>query len=112
VTFTAHVTATSGREAAGQVRFFEGATQLGQGNLNASGDATFSGDLPVGDHPITRCAGANVRGSGTRNQTVNTVPTFRRPRRTIFILYARGHAALGKAVAACSERRRRTDESS
>ena len=80
VTFTAHVTATSGTGSpTGQVKFFEGATQLGQGNLNASGDATFSkNDLPVGDHTITAVyqGSATFEGSTSNpvTQTVNTVP--------------------------------------
>ncbi len=61
------------------MKFFEGATQLGQGNLNASGDATFAkNDLPVGDHAITAVYQGSPTFEGSTcspvTQTVNAVP--------------------------------------
>ncbi len=63
VTFTAHVTATSGTgNPSGQVRFFDGATQIGQDNVGGSGNASIQVDnLTVGSHSIT----ATYQGSTT-----------------------------------------------
>jgi VCBS repeat-containing protein len=63
VTFTAHVTATSGTgNPSGQVRFFDGATQIGQDNLTGAGNAsTHLTSLAVGSHSIT----AVYQGSST-----------------------------------------------
>ena len=63
VTFTAHVTATSGSgNTGGAVRFFDGATQIGQDNLNGSGNASIQvNNLTGGSHSIT----ATYQGSTT-----------------------------------------------
>ena len=63
VTFTAHVTATSGTgNPSGQVRFFDGATQIGQDNLSGAGNASIKvNNLTVGSHSIT----AAYQGSTT-----------------------------------------------
>jgi hypothetical protein len=55
VTFTAHVTATSGSgNPGGAVRFFDGATQIGQDNLNGAGNAAIQvNNLVAGSHSIT-----------------------------------------------------------
>jgi hypothetical protein len=55
VTFTGHVAATSGSgNPTGQVRFFDGATQIGQDNLGGAGNASIKvNDLTVGSHSIT-----------------------------------------------------------
>jgi hypothetical protein len=55
VTFTAHVTATSGTgNPNGQVRFFDGATQIGQDNVSGAGSASIQlNSLNVGSHSIT-----------------------------------------------------------
>jgi hypothetical protein len=63
VTFTAHVTATSGTgNPNGPVRFFDGATQIGQDNLTGAGNASIQlSNLSVGSHTIT----AVYQGSST-----------------------------------------------
>jgi hypothetical protein len=55
VTFTAHVTATSGTgNPTGQVRFFDGPTQIGQDNVTGGGNASIQlNSLNVGSHSIT-----------------------------------------------------------
>jgi hypothetical protein len=55
VTFSAHVTATSGSgNPGGTVRFFDGATQIGQDNLSGGGNASIQlNSLTVGSHSIT-----------------------------------------------------------
>jgi Bacterial Ig-like domain (group 3)/Bacterial Ig domain len=55
VTFTAHVTATSGSGSpSGTVRFFDGVTQIGQSALNGAGNAALTlNSLAVGSHSIT-----------------------------------------------------------
>ncbi len=55
VTFSAHVTATSGTgNPNGQVRFFDGASQIGQDNVNGSGNASIQvNNLTVGSHSVT-----------------------------------------------------------
>jgi VCBS repeat-containing protein len=80
VTFTAHVAPTSGTGSpSGAVKFFDGVTELGQSNLNGSGNASFTENgLTEGSHSIT----AAYQGSGsfagstsnTVTQTVNPVP--------------------------------------
>jgi hypothetical protein len=73
VTFTAHVTAVSGGGSpTGQVRFFDGATQIGQNNLNGGGNASISTtSLTVGSHPIT----AVYQGSSTFGVSTSSVVT-------------------------------------
>jgi hypothetical protein len=63
VTFTAHVAATSGSgNPGGAVHFFDGATQIGQDNLNGSGNAAIQvNNLAAGSHSIT----ATYQGSAT-----------------------------------------------
>ena len=62
VTFTAQVTATSGTgNPSGQVRFFDGSTQIGQDNVNGSGSASIDLALAEGSHSIT----ASYQGSST-----------------------------------------------
>ena len=63
VTFTAHVTATSGTgNPNGQVRFFDGAAQIGQDNVGGGGNASIQvNNLTVGSHSIT----ATYQGSTT-----------------------------------------------
>jgi hypothetical protein len=55
VTFTAHVAASSGTgNPSGQVRFFDGATQIGQDNLSGAGNASIQvNNLTVGSHSVT-----------------------------------------------------------
>jgi Big-like domain-containing protein len=55
VTFTAHVAASSGTgNPSGQVRFFDGATQIGQDNLGGGGNASIQvNNLTVSSHSIT-----------------------------------------------------------
>ena len=55
VSFTAHVTATSGTgNPSGQVRFFDGGTQIGQDNVTGAGNASIQlNNLNVGSHSIT-----------------------------------------------------------
>jgi hypothetical protein len=55
VTFSAHVTATSGSgNPSGQVRFFDGTTQIGQDNVSGAGDASVQvNSLTVGSHSVT-----------------------------------------------------------
>jgi hypothetical protein len=73
VTFTAHVAAVSGSgNPGGQVRFFDGATQIGQDNLNAGGDATLATTaLAAGSHSIT----AAYQGSSTFAVSTSSVLT-------------------------------------
>ena len=63
VTFTAHVAATSGSgNPGGAVHFFDGATEIGQDNLNGSGNAAIQvNNLAAGSHSIT----ATYQGSAT-----------------------------------------------
>ena len=64
VTFTAHVTATSGTGSLGNgpVLFFDGVTQIGQDNLTGAGNASIQvNSLTVGSHSIT----ARYPGSAT-----------------------------------------------
>jgi len=77
VTFTATVT---GAGATGTVVFFDGATSLGSGTLNASGQATLSTSaLVAGTHSITAAyqgdATFEPSTSPVLTQTVNGVPT-------------------------------------
>jgi hypothetical protein len=61
VLFTATVTPTPSGSLLGTVSFFDGATLVGTGNLNASGIATFSdSSLTVGSHSITATYSGNV----------------------------------------------------
>jgi LPXTG-site transpeptidase (sortase) family protein len=82
VTFTATVTAVTPGAGAptGTVGFFDGATNLGSGTLNGSGQATFSmSALGIGAHPITAVYAGNssfaTSTSGTLNQSVGTAST-------------------------------------
>ena len=63
VTFTAHVTATSGSgNPGGPVAFFDGVTEIGQDNLDGAGDASIQvNSLTEGSHTIT----ATYLGSST-----------------------------------------------
>ena len=63
VTFTAHVTATSGSgNPGGPVAFFDGDTEIGQDNLDGAGDASIQvNSLTEGSHTIT----ATYLGSST-----------------------------------------------
>jgi Bacterial Ig-like domain (group 3) len=63
VTFTAHVTATSGSgNPGGQVGFFDGDTQIGHDSINGAGDASIQvNSLTEGSHTIT----AKYLGSST-----------------------------------------------
>jgi hypothetical protein len=72
VTFTAHVTATTGTPTVGStVNFFDGSTQIGSGTLDASGNATFSTNtLGVGDHTIT----ATYVGDSNFGTSTTTTP--------------------------------------
>ncbi len=70
VTFTASVSGT-GATATGTVTFKDGATPLGTGTLNGSGQATFAtAALSVGGHAITAVYG------GDSNFTTSTSPTL------------------------------------
>jgi large repetitive protein len=55
VTFSAHVTAISGTgNPGGQVRFFDGAAQIGQNNVGGAGNASIQvSSLTVGSHSVT-----------------------------------------------------------
>ena len=54
VTFTAHVTTSGTGNPGGQVRFFDGAAQIGEDNLNGAGNASISvNNLAEGSHSIT-----------------------------------------------------------
>ena len=80
VTFTAHVAATSGSGAVtGSVRFFDGATQIGQTSLDGSGDAAMStSGLSQGSHSITAAyqgsSTFDVSTSATLTQVVDAAP--------------------------------------
>lgn len=77
VTFTAHVApASGGGTPTGTVKFFEGAIQIGQANLDGSGDAQITkNDLAQGDHAITAkylgTASFSASTSAPLTQTVN-----------------------------------------
>jgi hypothetical protein len=78
VTFTATVAAVApgAGTPTGTVTFFDGATQLGTGTLDASGNATFAiASLAVGDHTITAKYGGSgdfaASTSSAFTQTVN-----------------------------------------
>jgi hypothetical protein len=74
VTFTATVSGLV-IEPTGTVTFMDGATTLGTGNLNASGQASFTTSaLAVGSHPITAVYGGNsFYNSSTSNLLIQTV---------------------------------------
>ena len=80
VTLSAHVTATSGTGSlSGAVKFFDGATLLGQDNLDGSDNASISkNNLTQGGHSITAVyQGSSLFAGSTSNtvtQTVNAVP--------------------------------------
>ncbi|MEI6607459.1 MAG: Ig-like domain repeat protein, partial [Verrucomicrobiota bacterium] len=72
VTFTATVAVTGG-PATGTVTFLDGATQLGSGTLNASGQATFtSSTLAVGAHSIS----ASYPGNTSFGASATTVLSY------------------------------------
>jgi hypothetical protein len=74
VTFTATVTANAPGSGTptGSVLFFDGPSNIGSGNLNGSGVATFAtSGLSVGAHSIT----AAYQGSGNYNTSTSTVLT-------------------------------------
>ena len=69
VTFTAHVTAISGSgNPTGQVRILDGASIIGQANLNGAGDVAITVSLALGTHTIT----AAYQGSGASFFDVST----------------------------------------
>jgi hypothetical protein len=74
VTFTATVSGLV-VEPTGTVTFMDGATTLGTGNLNASGQATFTtSTLAVGSHSISAVYGGNsFYNSSTSNLLIQTV---------------------------------------
>ena len=78
VTFTATVSATSGKPT-GSVTFKDGSTTLGTRTLNASGKATFiASSLALGSHTITvSYAGTSTFSASSRSltQIVCTAPT-------------------------------------
>jgi YVTN family beta-propeller protein len=66
VTFTATVTSTSPGTPTGTVTFFDGATELGTGTLNASAMATFTtSSLALGSHSITGVYGGDSNFTGS-----------------------------------------------
>ena len=80
VTMTATVVPTPTGASFGTVNFFNGATMLGTGNVNASGVATFSSTaLPVGTLSLTAVYSGNAAfGTSTSSAfslTVNVAPT-------------------------------------
>lgn len=71
VTFTATVTGT-GATATGTVTFKDGATTLGTGTLNGSGQATFSTtSLSPGTHSITAVYGGNTNYTGSTSAALS-----------------------------------------
>jgi hypothetical protein len=79
VTFTATVTSTAGTPT-GSVTFMDGATILGSGTLNASGQTTFTvSNLLAGSHSITAVYAGGGSFSGSTSpvltQTVNKAGT-------------------------------------
>jgi hypothetical protein len=75
VTFTATVTGT-GATPTGTVTFMDGATTLGSGTLNGSGQATFStSSLTVGAHPITTIYGGNTDYAGSTSPVLTQTIT-------------------------------------
>ena len=56
VALTATVTGAAGSGPTGTVTFFDGATSIGSGSLNAAGAATMTtSSLSVGAHTLTAC---------------------------------------------------------
>jgi hypothetical protein len=81
VTFTATVTGPTGNTTipTGSVTFYDGATALGSGTLNASGAATYStSSLAVGNHAITAAYAGNTNFAASTSAvttiTVSTAP--------------------------------------
>ncbi len=81
VTFTATVTGSTGNTTTptGSVTFYDGATALGSGTLNASGVATYStSSLAVGNHAVTAAYAGNTNfaasASAATTITVTTAP--------------------------------------
>jgi hypothetical protein len=79
ITITAAVTSTAGVPA-GAVTFYDGATILGTGSLNSSGQAALSTPaLTIGSHTITASYGGNSNFAGSTSaaltQTVNKANT-------------------------------------
>lgn len=71
VTFTATVTGSS---PTGTVTFKDGATVLGTGTLNGSGQATFiTSSLAVGSHSITAAYGGDANNSASTSAPLNQV---------------------------------------
>jgi hypothetical protein len=63
-TLTATVTSTAGTPT-GPVTFFDGTKTLGQGSLNAAGQATLTVSLGVGTHSLTATFGGNKTFAGS-----------------------------------------------
>src|SRR5262249_37572427 len=80
LTFPATVTPPTPGVTPGTVNFFNGATQIGTGTVNASGVATFSTtSLPVGSLTLTGAYSGNAAFAASTSapftQTVNVAPT-------------------------------------
>ncbi len=76
VTFTATVTAVAPGSGTptGSVDFLDGATLLGSGTLNGSGQATFATSaLTQGSHPITAVYAGDTNFNGSNSSIVNQV---------------------------------------
>lgn len=80
-TFTATVTSANGTPT-GTVAFFDGATQIGTGTLNASGVATLTFTLSVGTHTMT----AAYAGDGTFGPSTSAPITVTVTEETDFVL--------------------------
>jgi hypothetical protein len=81
VLFTATVTSSAAVAPTGNVRFMDGATQIGVANLSAGGVATFStAGLTTGTHSITAVYSGdtnnNADTSNVLSQLVNPAPDF------------------------------------
>ncbi len=71
ITLTASVTSGSTAVASGSVSFYDGATSLGTGTLNASGQAQWSGStLTAGTHSITASYGGNASYTASTSAAV------------------------------------------
>jgi sugar lactone lactonase YvrE len=76
VIFNATVTPNGTAAATGVVKFYDGATAIGSGFLNAAGQTTFSiSSLAVGAHPITAAYQGDTNYSGTTSAAITQTVT-------------------------------------
>jgi autotransporter-associated beta strand protein len=85
VTFTATVTSASSGAPSGTVIFFDGATSLGTGSVNGSGQATLSiSSLSLGGHSITAVYGGDSNFTGSTSSTLTQTVTPGPPAKVVY----------------------------